>query len=88
MKKVHKMIDGRKTITTGEVCEELGINITGQMLFDIGFSPAFETSVGTYWFADELSGMAGELAEILENMMGSLEEKHGVPPYVSAEIDL
>lgn len=84
----HKMIDGRKTISTGEVCDELGVSMTRQILFDLGFTPAFETSVGTYWFADELSGMAGQLAEVLESMMGQLEDKHGVPPYVREAIDL
>ena len=77
-----KIIDGRKVISTSEVCDELGITISRQNLFDLGFTPAFETHVGTYWFADELSGMAGELAEVLQSMMGNLEERHGVPYYV------
>ena len=83
-----KMIDGRKTLSTSEICEELGIGITRQALFDLGFTPAFETHVGSYWFADELAGMAGTLAEVLESMMGGFEEKHGVPFYVKEAIDL
>ena len=77
-----KIIDGRKVISTSEVCDELGITISKQNLFDLGFTPAFETHVGTYWFADGLAGMAGELAQVLESMMGHLEEKHGVPDYI------
>ena len=83
----NRIIDGRKTVSTSEVSNELCINVDVQLLTELGYAPAFEAGVGTYWFADEIAGMALTLSECLESIVGSLEEKHGLPPYLKESID-
>lgn len=79
-------IDNRIIVTTSKVSEELGINVSVELLYNLGFTPAIEPGVGTYWFADEIAGMAVELSSCLESLAGPLEEKYGVPEYIRIEV--